>query len=337
MKWLLIVIGAIAFLVFLQTLGLSMFDWAAQRQFDDRLKRVRHHRLAQPPRTTRLQTPYGVHARWEVPHLSERGKMKLRLDLAWLKQQHVFVATPQYNETCTTQHHLAILSLSSLLTQYGVTHHVSTHPDSLVTRARNRMVWSFLQGDYTHALFIDSDVHFIAGDVVHMLVLSQTHEGILGAPYAKKQINWAKVAEAAKRGVSEKDLAAIASDFVINWVEPPERIYLDRPTAIRELGTGYMLVPRKVFIDMIEKGMAIRYKLMPDEQAKYKTDHQYAFFLDPIDPETCYHLSEDWYFCRNWLKLGGKVWMCPWMRTRHIGSHEFVGDIVAVARAGGEI
>jgi len=264
--------------------------------------------------------------------------MKLRMDLQWLKEQHLFIGTPAYGDMCASQHHLAILHLSNLLNQYGVTHHVSCNPDSLVTRARNRMAWQFLSGNYTHMLFIDSDVHFFGGDVVHMLVLSQNYDGILGAPYAKKQINWEKVADAARRGVDPKELPAVASDLVINWATPPERLRLDEPTdSIRELGTGYMLIPRKVMVQMVEKDIVTRYNLMPDEAKRYKTPHMYAFFLDPIDPETGFHLSEDWYFCRQWLKGGGKVWMCPWMRSRHVGTYEYIADLPAMARAGSAI
>jgi hypothetical protein len=63
----------------------------------------------------------------------------------------------------------------------------------------------------------------------------------------------------------------------------------------------------------------------------------WAFFMDPIDPESRLHLSEDWFFCRNWLKCGGKVWMLPWVRSRHCGPYEYIADMPTIARANGEI
>jgi hypothetical protein len=265
--------------------------------------------------------------------------MRLKMDLDYLRTCSVYAMTPAYGDMVTAQHHLAMLSLSHLLNQYGTTIHISTHPDSLVTRARNRMAWKFLQGNYTHLLSIDSDIHFFGGDVVHLLVLSQQYDGILGVPYPKKEINWNRVAEAARRGVDPRDLPAVASNFVWNWgPNPPERLRLDEPTdGLRDLGTGYMLIPRHVFTDMIDKGVAQKYKLMPDEAAVYKTDYMWAFYQDPIDPETGFHLSEDYFLCRNWVKCGGKVWTASWMRSRHIGVHEFVGDIPTAARAGSEV
>jgi len=38
-----------------------------------------------------------------------------------------------------------------------------------------------------------------------------------------------------------------------------------------------------------------------------------------------------------WRKLGGEIYLCPWMRTAHIGTYHFHGDMPAVANFVGEM
>jgi hypothetical protein len=49
------------------------------------------------------------------------------------------------------------------------------------------------------------------------------------------------------------------------------------------------------------------------------------------------YLSEDYMFCQWWRNMGGKIWLCPWMRTQHIGTYHFQGDMPAVANYVGEM
>jgi hypothetical protein len=49
------------------------------------------------------------------------------------------------------------------------------------------------------------------------------------------------------------------------------------------------------------------------------------------------YLSEDYMFCQMWRKIGGSIWLCPWMKTAHIGTYHFQGDMPAVANFVGEM
>ena len=35
--------------------------------------------------------------------------------------------------------------------------------------------------------------------------------------------------------------------------------------------------------------------------------------------------------------MGGKVWLCPWMKTQHVGSYAFTGNMPAVANFTGRL
>ena len=70
----------------------------------------------------------------------------------------------------------------------------------------------------------------------------------------------------------------------------------------------------------------------------------HAFFDTIIDTKDSYtgggtdrYLSEDYMFCQMWRKIGGKIWLCPWMKTHHIGTYAFTGDMGAVAKYTGKL
>ena len=53
-----------------------------------------------------------------------------------------------------------------------------------------------------------------------------------------------------------------------------------------------------------------------------------------IDPKSNRYLSEDYMFCQWARDLGIKVWMCPWMRLKHMGTYIFGGDLASLASVG---
>lgn len=46
------------------------------------------------------------------------------------------------------------------------------------------------------------------------------------------------------------------------------------------------------------------------------------------------YLSEDYLFCQDARKIGLKVWFCPWMQLKHVGSYIFGGSLAAIAALG---
>jgi hypothetical protein len=112
-----------------------------------------------------------------------------------------------------------------------------------------------------------------------------------------------------------------------------------------EIGTGFMMINREVFPKMQEAYPQLRYK--PDHVGQAHFDgsrYIHAFFdtiIDTADSATGggsdRYLSEDYMFCQLWRKLGGSIHLCPWMRTQHIGTYHFQGDMPAVANYVGEM
>jgi hypothetical protein len=105
------------------------------------------------------------------------------------------------------------------------------------------------------------------------------------------------------------------------------------------------MVKREVFPKFAEAYPHLHYK--PDHVGQAHFDgsrYIHAYFDTLIDTKdsptgggTDRYLSEDYMFCQLWRKLGGEIWLCPWMRTDHIGTYHFRGDMPAVANYVGEM
>jgi hypothetical protein len=123
--------------------------------------------------------------------------MEIKVELEKLRKHKLFVATPMYGGMAHGLYIKSCLDLQTTMNKYGIETKFSfLFNESLITRARNYLVDEFLRSDYTHLLFIDSDIHFSAQDVVALLALE--HD-VIGGPYPKKAINWENVAQAARK------------------------------------------------------------------------------------------------------------------------------------------
>jgi hypothetical protein len=256
-------------------------------------------------------------------------------DQKWLRKRKLEIATPMYGAQCTGQHRALCLSLTHLLTKFGVTHKFSGQMDeSLITRGRNKIACHFLQSDYTDLLFLDADIWLKAEDVLHMLLISKKHRGIVCAPYAKKGINWARIAKVCqqKKEYPLELMNTYGGSVVANFIVP--NMSWRKPIKVLESGTGIMLIPRYVFTKMISRKAIQWYKFVDEELPQMKTRKAFAFFMDPIDPKDHIHLSEDWYFARTWKRIGGTTWLCPWIVSKHIGQYEYELNIPAIAQTG---
>ena len=237
------------------------------------------------------------------------------------------------------------LDLQALMSKYGVDTKFSfLFNESLITRARNYITDEFLRSDCSHMLFIDSDVHFNPQDVLAMMALDKD---LIGGPYPKKSINWGNIAHAARKypDMNPKELETLVGEYVFNVVKGTKQFSVTEPLEVLEIGTGFMMIKRNVFEKLEKAYPQLRYK--PDHigQAHFDgTRYIHAYFDTIIDTKDSAtgggsdrYLSEDYMFCQLWRKIGGEIYLCPWMKTQHIGTYAFSGNMPKVAELTGRL
>jgi hypothetical protein len=265
--------------------------------------------------------------------------MQLEVKVEELRKKKLFVATPMYGGMAHGMFIKSCLDLQSVCTQYGIEIRFSfIFNESLITRARNYLVDEFLRAEsFTDLLFIDADIHFDPRDVIALLALDKD---VVGGPYPKKSIKWHAVKEAVKKNpdIEPSEMEKVAGDFVFNPAPGTEKFSVAEPIEVLEIGTGYMMIKRHVFDKFKDAYPQLRYK--PDHVGQANFDgsrYIHAYFDTVIDSVgnggfgSDRYLSEDYMFCQWWRRLGGQIWLCPWMRTHHVGTYAFTGDMPAVA------
>ena len=271
--------------------------------------------------------------------------MEIQVKLEELKRHKLFVATPMYGGMNHGLYMKSCLDLQTTMMRYGIEIKFSfLFNESLITRARNYLVDEFLRTEYTHLLFIDSDINFNAQDVIALLALDKD---VIGGPYPKKSMNWGNIAHAARNhpDLEAKKLESVVGEYVFNVVKGTSQFQVTEPLEVMEIGTGYMMVKRDVFDKMKVEYPTIKYK--PDHVGQANFDgsrYIHAYFDTVIDTKESIvgggsdrYLSEDYMFCQMWRKMGGQIYLCPWMKTQHIGSYAFTGDMPAVAQYTGKL
>src|SRR5580765_7467301 len=165
-----------------------------------------------------------------------------------IRKRKLFLASPLYGNLMHFGFYQSVLSLALSCQRSGISlgiKHIGC--DSLVPRARNTLVAHFLESNCTDLLFVDADIKFETEDALSLLALE---EPIVGGIYPKKQINWERIAQAAKAGIPAEQLPYYGFIGVMNW-GPDGEHSLDELIEVRHLGTGFLRIRRHVLEEMI--------------------------------------------------------------------------------------
>lgn len=201
----------------------------------------------------------------------------------------LLIATPGYGGQVTTPWATSALALQDRAIRAGFDlGWLVTAGESLVTRARNTSVATFLQQtDYERLLFIDADIEFTPDDVISLWELD---EDVAVGAYAMKR--------------PDCPLSAWKDGEIV------KREDLSGPTPVDYAGTGFMMIKRGVFDRMREANPAI-------EHTDGAVGKCWQFFSVGVIQGAA--LPEDFWFCHQWRALGGRVVLDPSIRLKHWG------------------
>lgn len=253
-----------------------------------------------------------------------------------LQNKSLFVMVPMYGGQCTMNFVISFLQLIELCRQFGVPmSYMFLHNESLVTRARNRLFdyWDKKTND-THGVFIDADIGFDPNDVLVALDLDLD---IAGFPCVKKSIRWDRVQDLVKKFNSNghagkqftsEELSKVSGDFILNFAEFTGRktFNLGEPQLAHSVGTGLMIIARRV-MEGLKEYYPNNWYIGSRTDAAALEGKIFDHFQVGVNPESQDYDSEDYRFCINARKAGFKVWVLPWTKTTHAGTHIFVGDL----------
>lgn len=197
-----------------------------------------------------------------------------------------------YGGMCTSAYFQSALNTKEVLTTCRFKHDfLITTNESLIQRARNTSVATFLKTEYERLLFIDADIEFDVDDIQKLWNLD---EDVAVAAYSMKR--------------PDKPLSAWENGKLVE-IEGREE-----PFEVDYAGTGFMMIKRHVFEKMQKE-----YPDLDHEEGNVGKCH--AWFDCPIRDGI--QMSEDYSFCRKWRDMGGKIIMDPTIRLGHWGSYRY--------------
>lgn len=208
----------------------------------------------------------------------------------------ILFCTPCYGSQVTEPYFQSCLALQhSMMAGQFYYSFFTLGNDSLVTRARNVCVASFMETDFERMMFIDADIEFTPEDVG---ILLQMDMPVCVGVYRMK-----------KPG---SKYAAWRDGELVDDLDQ-----FDRPITVDYAGTGFMMIKREVFEE-------IRLAHPEWVYEEGQVGDCFGYFQDPIIDG--FHCSEDYFFCKTWRDLGHEVWMHPKVRLVHHGLFGYGDD-----------
>ena len=243
----------------------------------------------------------------------------------------IFVATPVHSE-CSIHYTQALLKFQKQCMMNSIMVSFSLLKSSLVTQGRNLCVANFLKDptNYTHLLFIDSDIDFKFETIMKMLKLDRE---VIATPYPMKHIHWDQIWDRVQKGkiknIEQLKRAGHAFPIKLDNQKGKEIPVVDGVIEVSHAPTGCMLIKKQVFDKMI--------KAYPNDKIEQATivngialidEYNYNFFDTIHDPETKKYYGEDFGFCKKWTAIGGKCYCYVSDDITHVGEYQYNGKLM---------
>lgn len=250
------------------------------------------------------------------------------LDATALRTLRPFIATPSYTGALTSVYVRSLLGLVNAAWTHGFAMQTRfLDGDSLIPRARNRMVAEFMaDAQWTHLFWIDADIGFAPEAALRLLLAG--HDVVAGV-YPQKTDGWPArgLAEPLPAGSTREDFGARHASYPVNFAGAgAAQVDADGFAEVLDAPTGFMLIARSVFTRLAQAMPELRFTPDHMEDAAAAALPHYRFFDVMAEPGNGRYLSEDFAFCRRWQSIGGRVFIDTRSRLTHVGTQAFHGD-----------
>lgn len=213
----------------------------------------------------------------------------------------IFVAIPTYDSKIHMITAKCLFQEQVIAAQHGVDIKVCFQPGiSLVHSARNLLCWEFFKDEAKpeKMIFIDADTGWMPGAVT---MLAKSPRDVIAAAVRKRRE---------------------PEEYAMKWLEEPVEQEADGCLEIAGIGMALTAISRNCLETFREQTPELAYEAhLPDGLGTVKL---HGYFASPISEGTLW--GEDIFFCEQWRKLGGKVYVDPRFPTIHAdGVRQFEG------------
>ena len=227
----------------------------------------------------------------------------------------ILIATPCFGGQIYVGYLTNIIKLERLCKEKNILiEYEFIYNESLIPRARNSLVHTFMKSDCTHLLFIDADIEFEVEDIIKLI---ESDKDVIGGLYPKKTINWTNISTVINNNktveFNPQILQNAGKELVTILLQDKDINTTDDIIETRYTGTGILLIKRKVFEEMQFAFPNDTYECVDTKFFRYfDTEVKYGVYL-----------SEDYWFCDRWRQISGKIYLMPRFRCKHWGIYSY--------------
>jgi len=207
----------------------------------------------------------------------------------------LLIGTPAYNSLVHTDYLHSIISYTQIKNiQFSV---LTLGNESLITRARNKILSVFVNSEFDYLLFLDADIMFLATELVKLL---NHNKNLIGAP------------------VRLKDPNKVVFNFG-NVLNDSQKPLLE----VDKIGNAVMLLSKRLALDVVNycEETGYYYYNNPDYSRgdKILSNKDKIYDVFKVGVKNNEYLSEDYWFCTLARKLGYKIFIDVSCQTIHNG------------------
>jgi len=251
-------------------------------------------------------------------------------DANWVSKKDIklFVATPVHSEV-SIHYMQSVFKLQAECNERQIPIMLQLMKSSLITQGRNLCVAEFLNTDFTHMLFIDSDIQFNTESIFKMLSKDQD---LLSIPYPMKNIQWDKVLNKWKDipDMTFTQISTAGNKYPVRLKDQEDDINcVNEMIELSHSMTGCMLIKREALEKMITAypELTIKQETVVDGKTIVKPN-LYNFFDTYYDTVTKIYYGEDFAFSRLWTKIGGRCMALITEYITHVGEYQYSGRLI---------
>ena len=240
-----------------------------------------------------------------------------------INKKHLMVCTPVHSEV-SIHYMKACLDLQKecILNKTKITFQLMK--SSLVTQGRNLCTSAFLNSDADQMLFIDSDIEFSTRSVFRLL--NSEHEISL-IPYPIKQKTDIKFRSDFKSRPND-DTNTMGYNYPIELPDTQDIRPVNGFIEVIKGPTGMMMIKRSAFEKLIKnyEELVIKQKTLMNGELVDRPNY-YNFFDTYWSNKNKTYMGEDFYFCKLWRSMGGKLFALIDEEISHIGEYKYTGKV----------
>ncbi len=250
-----------------------------------------------------------------------------------MPSHHVLICLPTYGEEVHINFAFSLLDLTRTFTASGITYETLHIASSHIIRARNFFANYFLsRAEFTHLLFLDTDMKFPAEAVIKLLA---ANKAIAGVAYPFRRIELNRPIAPADTGLTMREWLEKHADYTVAPVTNADGDvnFVNGFLEARHVGTGVFLARRDALEAM--KPFTDCYAPPKQYESMLAGGKFYGFF-ETIEDDGVY-AGEDVSFCTRARQAGLPIWALIDQTVVHYGASEVSGQYLQAMRRSGKV